>query len=176
MTCEIKPSRAHAKQALLLQGKRQGMRLEVEFFFNNRSKGGWCLPCPQQKQADQKIMQLPPMMNESPSKKKCHTHKRHRNLHVAPAPPNIQRSLRSPLLAKRSTSSTSTPPPATSPPPTRCLVTAHAAPPPEAIPRNRGPPLELAELSSSGLRLGIEGPDLLQADEAPRELLRVAAG
>lgn len=146
-------SRAHAKQALL-----HAIRFEVAYFSTTGARG------------------LSPALAPAKKKSKCYiTQKKRGNLHVAPAPPYIQRSLRSPLLAKRSSS---TPPRATSPPPTGCFVppAAHADPPPEAGPRTRGPPLELAELSSSGLRLGIEGPDLLQADEAPREGLRVAAG
>ena len=90
--------------------------------------------------------------------------------HVAPAPPYVQRSLRGPLFSLRQASGTDTP----------AATTAAAAAdrvassgPCTAKTAGKGDPfaLELVKLAPPCIRLRIEGPDLLQADEAPRKRL-----
>lgn len=84
------------------------------------------------------------------------------HLHVAPAPPYVQRSLRRPLLPLRQASITVSSPAAAAA--AACARTTTAA-------RSRRGPfaLELVKLAPPRVRLRVEGTDLLQADEAPRE-------
>lgn len=108
-----------------------------------------------------------------PGKNTQYSKKRKRppaHLHVAPAPPYVQRSLRRPLLPLRQASGTVT----TSATAAADAAASVAAPGPRVTTAtgSRGPvTLELVKLAPPCLRLRVEGPDLLQTDEAPRERL-----